>query len=311
MTRASHVLVGKACGAAGLLLTASVGCGDAGELLGTVAPLPPGTLTVGANGGADAGGLGPFGPAVLVAELVARANNADPTFTPDLRELYFMSTRAGNADIWMSLRDSSDLPWGAPSRVVELSSAQTDETPSVSENGLTIWFSSERPATHAKKNLWVSTRATRQSPWSVPVELSELNSDAAELSPATGGGDSVLAFASDRVAGSASDIFMAQRSDAGWGPAVLVGELQTPEQDWDPCLADGALQIFFSSTRSGSGDLYWSRRATLTEPFGAPLLLSELNTSAVDSDPAVSRDLHTIMFSSNRSGSHQIYEAKR
>ena len=86
----------------------------------------------------------PFGTPVLVAELAdPNADDEDPTFTEDLLELYFMSDRGGNADIWRSLRAATDDRWGTPTRIVELSSTEIDQTPSVSLDGLTLWFTSE------------------------------------------------------------------------------------------------------------------------------------------------------------------------
>src|SRR5262252_585029 len=77
------------------------------DLLGTVA---------GDGGAGDAAATPPrFSPPVLVAALSDTASiDEDPTFTGDLLELYFMSTRAGDRDIWTSTRASADDPWGAP-----------------------------------------------------------------------------------------------------------------------------------------------------------------------------------------------------
>jgi hypothetical protein len=78
------------------------------ELLGTVS----------ADGGA---GTPPrFSPPVLVAALSdSNAIDEDPTLTGDLRELFFMSTRDGDRDIWTSRRDAADAAWGPPVRVTE------------------------------------------------------------------------------------------------------------------------------------------------------------------------------------------------
>jgi len=72
------------------------------------------------------------------------------------------------------------------------------------------------------------------------------------------------------------------------------------------------LQIFFNSDRGGkAGDLYVAARSSPTAMFGTPSPLTELNSPANDSDPTLSRDLHYIMFASNRAGSPDIYEARR
>ena len=67
--------------------------------------------------------------------------------------------------------------------------------------------------------------------------------------------------------------------------------------------------VFFTSMRSGMGDIYWSSRRSLAEPFAAPSPVDDLNSSAYDSDTTLSPDLGTLMFSSTRSGNAEIYEA--
>src|SRR5215468_8003441 len=108
------------------------------ELLGTIAS---------DGGGGDATPIAPprFSPPMLVAALSDTASiDEDPTFTADLLELYFMSTRAGDRDVWTSRRATAADPWGPPTRVSELDSSQSDWSPAVSLDGLRIWFASDR-----------------------------------------------------------------------------------------------------------------------------------------------------------------------
>src|SRR5688572_31730161 len=69
---------------------------------------------------AGAGAPPRFSPPVLVAALSdSDAIDEDPTLTGDLRELFFMSTRGGDRDLWTSERDSADAAWEPPTRVAE------------------------------------------------------------------------------------------------------------------------------------------------------------------------------------------------
>src|SRR3954466_16353067 len=73
------------------------------ELLGTIA----------ADGGGDAAPSLPprFSAPTLVASLSdPDAIDEDPTLTADVLELYFMSTRAGNRDIWTARRATAADP---------------------------------------------------------------------------------------------------------------------------------------------------------------------------------------------------------
>jgi len=105
------------------------------------------------------------------------------------------------------------------------------------------------------------------------------------------------------------------------GPAVpfspprQVLELADPAQDDDPTLTDDMLEIYFASTRvtgqDGNADIWRSTRQRATDPWGAPGLVSELNTTRNDENPGISGDGLTLWFSSNRDGNVDIYVATR
>src|SRR5262245_38091297 len=97
---------------------AFAGCAQRGDLLGFVPA---------ADGSSPEDGGSRFGPPryptpTPVGSLSDPADDEDPSFTGDVLELYFSSTRAGTADIWVSRRTSRTDLWGLPARVSELSS---------------------------------------------------------------------------------------------------------------------------------------------------------------------------------------------
>ena len=276
------------------------------ELLGTIA--------------GDAGAAAPprFSPPVLVAALSDRdAIDEDPTLTGDLRELFFMSTRAGDRDIWTSRRDSADAEWGPPMRVTELDSPASDWAPAVSLDGLRIWFASDRDDV-GRGQLWRATRASRAAAWDPPAPVAELASGSVDFAPAVDATETTLLMSSDRVnpaatAGGADfDIYGATRAATGaaWGWPAPVPGINSRDDEYDPFVAQAGLVVFFTSMRSGMGDLYWSSRSSLTEPFAPPVALVELNSPDYDSDATLSPDLGTMMFSSTRSGNAEIYETR-
>lgn len=81
--------------------------------------------------------------------------------------------------------------------------------------------------------------------------------------------------------------------------------------DFDGVLMDDGLHLAFHSNRLGSEDIFLASRRSLTAPFDPPLRVAELNTDAADSAPAFSSDLDYVMFSSDREGSHDIFETTR
>jgi len=276
------------------------------ELLGTI------------GGGGGAPGVPPrFTAPVLVAALSDQAAiDEDPTFTADALELFFMSTRAGGRDIWTSRRASASDPWQPPTRVAELDSGDSDWAPAVSLDGLRIWFATDRDSV-GRGQIWQATRASRAAAWSPPAPVGELASDSVDFAPAVDATETTMYFSSDRVnaagtiGGGDFDLHASTRAGTGavWGAPEAIPGVNGNGDEYDPFVAQGGLIVFFTSMRSGMGDIYWSSRQSLAEPFAPPVALDDLNSGDYDSDTTLSADLGYLMFSSTRSGNAEIYEA--
>jgi hypothetical protein len=120
-----------------------------------------------------------------------------------------------------------------------------------------------------------------------------LSSDRANAAATAGGAD--------------FDLYASTRAGAGgaWGWPAAVPGVNSDADEYDPFVAQGGLVVFFTSMRSGMGDLYWSSRRSLAEPFAPPVPLDDLNSGAYDSDHAVGRSrLHDIFV--DRSGNAEI-----
>jgi len=101
------------------------------------------------------------GPAVLVAELADPANDAAASVRTDGREILFGSTRHEDTrvdfDLWISTRRSVHDAWSPPGILALLNSAANDQQPSLSSDGRTLLFASDRLAT-MRLDIWMSTR---------------------------------------------------------------------------------------------------------------------------------------------------------
>jgi len=110
-------------------------------------------------------------------------NSAGPEFDPSISadglELYFSEgyphawracgPRAGGygaGDLWVSRREAPDADWGTPINLgPEINSASYDDTPSISVDGLSLFFTSARPGGYGECDLYVTTRPSRDDPW--------------------------------------------------------------------------------------------------------------------------------------------------
>jgi len=100
-----------------------------------------------------------------------------------------------------------------------------------------------------------------------------------------------------------TELFLAHRNAAGgFDTPAVVAELSSPLMDDNPVLTPDLLTIFFSSNRAGGtfGGTYgiWTAsRAKVTDPFGTPRVISELNSSGRDAPSWVSADGCTLYIS--------------
>jgi len=103
------------------------------------------------------------GPAVLVSELSDPITGpGHPSVRTDGREIFFQSGRVGGLgafDLWTSTRGNVHEPWSSPVNLgAPLNTAFLDAQPTLSNDGRTLIFASNRPGGFGGNDLWISTR---------------------------------------------------------------------------------------------------------------------------------------------------------
>ena len=69
--------------------------------------------------------------------------------------------------------------WSVPVNVSQINSSSDEQHPAISKDGLSLYFASNRPGGCGGSDLWVSQRASTDSPWEAPVNLGcSINSSA-------------------------------------------------------------------------------------------------------------------------------------
>jgi len=129
-----------------------------------------------------------------------------------------------------------------------------DGTPSMTGDGLEIYFKSTRSGGAGDVDLWRSTRATTTSAWSVPVPVTELDTSAEEQSPEVARDGLTIWFASTRGGGQGDrDIWVATRTDraSAWSTPTPVVELNTSALDDGFVVLPSMLVGYLHSTRGG------------------------------------------------------------
>jgi hypothetical protein len=254
-----------------------------------------------------------FGTPRPVTDLGPQASD-NPTLTGDLLEIFFTSNRDVSTDIWTARRASATAPFGAVTLVSEASSPAFETSSAISSDGLTLWFGSDRPGGLGGVDIWMVQRPARTAAWSVPVNLTALNSPALDLPRPPGLHDRVMPLSSERDNATVYWTYFSTRATEAdaFGAPTSISELSFKnESTVDAFLTDDGLTLFYSSSPpGGAGDLFVASRRTTSDPFTRSLPLDDLNTPTyAERDPWLSPDGQTFFFTSDRGGLLQIYEA--
>jgi hypothetical protein len=185
-------------------------------------------------------------------------------------EMYFNSYNRpgglGDWDAWVTRRPTKADAWEEPVNLGSpINSSAGEGTPSISPDGLELYFSSDRSGGYGSGDIWVSRRATKNDPWGEPTNLGPVvNSSACEgitfLSP-----DGLWLFFSE---------------DTGTGNPIRPGGF-------------------------GNLDMWVTRRASVSDHWSTPVNLGPIvNTSSLDGGPRISPDGSTLYFASERPGGY-------
>ena len=239
------------------------------------------------------------------------SSDDDPSFTADALELYFNSFRNGPSEIFVSVRGSRSEAWGAPSLVPELSAGPSASNPVISPDGLTMWLSGRFDAqTTDDRDIYVSTRPDRQSTWSAPVLVTELNGLSVNDFPGSASVDG-LTLITER----GNDLFVATRSSPAdaWSTPAPIAELNSNVQDRQAWLAHDGLSLYFDvGSNNDTANLVLSLRPSTMATWSPPTVITELSTRDGESDAWLTPDERYIMFTRSAVGEpSNIYEATR
>ena len=196
----------------------------------------------------------------------------------------------------------------------DASKRASDIEVSISKDGLSLYFASNRAGGFGRQDIWVSRRAGIDDAWGPPQNLGPaVNTAFDDRAPMLTRDGHRMYFSSDRPGGlGGSNVYVSrrhsQRNNFGWEPPenlggnVNSGGAGLPFYSEDPVTGTGAL--YFNSGRPGgigSTDIYAS---TLQhdETFGPAVLVPELSSPLRDAKVSIRRDGLELFLTSDRTG---------
>lgn len=239
------------------------------------------------------GPYGTFSAATQITELGSSSTEAGPSIRGDNLEIFFYSNRAGGTgslDLWRATRATPTGTFSTPVEVTELNTTGSDSGPSITADGLTIFFATSRTGGMGGNDIWTSTRPTLAAPFATPTPVTELNSTTNDGDPQISADGLTIVFESTRPGGmGGSDVWFASRVSPSMPFSAPVNlSTNSTTSDDAPSLSSSGDELFFCSTRTGgpgSFDLYVARFTGLTAN-GIPKVANPVALTFADASAA-------------------------
>ena len=179
----------------------------------------------------------------------------DACISADGLSLYVNSMRPGSYgedDLWINTRATASDPWGPAVNLGPTVNCPTwDYGPSISADGLSLYFASNRPDGFGESDVYVTTRATTDDNWGEPVNLGPAINNAMYVQGPSISADGLVLFFESIRPGSgvgSCDLWMTKRvtTNDPWGEPVNLGSpVNTPGGEKNPCVSADGRTLYF------------------------------------------------------------------
>jgi Tol biopolymer transport system component len=243
----------------------------------------------------------PFQAPINASELNSSSNDGGPDISSDGTSVVFASDRPGgegNFDIWSASRTAAANTFGQPTLVAELNTRYIENDPSITDDGLLIFWESDRLGGQGDVDIWMASRSDLSQPFTVVRNLEELNSPFEDDDPEISSDGLTLFFSTTRGSNDGVEtIWVAHRDtrNSAFGEPVSINEFsggatidQESTAEFTPGLSpDWPAAGSFLYYGSAASEATWALQAAewVPEPTGFSLLTIAL---AVVAFPSVS-----------------------
>lgn len=222
-------------------------------------------------------------PESLGKKVNTKLNDGSTAFTPDGMTMYYSICNSGKlgygCSIYKSEYDPRKKRWGKPKIVESLKGEKVavinsrgktkkvptyDVQPTLSADGNTMYFVSDREGGYGKLDLWYAT--WQGDSWSEPMNLgARINTPFNDQSPYLSESGNTLYFASNGRKGFGGlDLFSTEGGVGNWGdPENLGAPVNSTYDDFGGVWTDDDSLAYFTSNRpgcSGRDDIFWARK---------------------------------------------------
>jgi OOP family OmpA-OmpF porin len=224
---------------------------------------------------------GQWGHPVSISENInTPMDEGAPSMSADGRVLVFAACNrpdaVGGCDLYISYREGEE--WSEPANMGRsINSSSWDSEPSISADGRTVYFSSDRPGGEGKMDLWYAT-LTENGAWSKAQNLgAPINTAGDEVAPFIHANGQTLYFSSNNHPGMGGyDIFYTKKKGNTWTAPKNIG--------YPINTADHEGTVFITADGKKGYYYVYDKKVTVNPPsvlyeFDIPAQLQETNKS--------------------------------
>jgi len=211
-------------------------------------------------------------------------------------------------------RVRADFAFGQPVNLgPAVNGSSSEVSPSISADGLSLYFASNRPGGSGEFDLWVSTRPTTDTPWGPAVNLGpSVNSQYAEVDPSISSDGLSLYFSDPHkgtglgrprpggfAPGDGGNVWVVTRTTilGFWSTPVNLGSALNSrkyDQVVQPSISADGLSLYVHACAQGIGV---AKRASTADLFGTPELFKFAGNNSSAWWPNISADERVLLYS--------------
>jgi len=209
--------------------------------------------------------------------------------------------------------------WTEPVNLGLVNSPSNEQNAFLSKDGLSLYFTSNRPGGFGGLDIYVSHRASVESAWGPGVNLgATINTAFLDFGPNLSADGHLLFFASTRPGGQGgADIYVSRRvdprDDFAWPPPVNVGPpLNSADFEQAPFYLqnaeDGSGNVYFNRGLQAEqrADIYYAAVTRRGAAIGGEVFVAELSSPVNDFAVSLRHDGREVFFTSQRPGSDGV-----
>lgn len=172
-------------------------------------------------------------------------------------------------------------------------------SPTLTADELTVYFTTRSIGGLGNFDVFMMTRSSITSPWSAPVNVTALNSSAADIYIDVRDDDQEMLIGTGRPGGLGGvDIWSATKTVSGWQTpsTVQTAALNTTGADGDATFRRDGLECYYVGLNGTHWDIMRSTRPSTSAAWASPTFAAALNSSFDDHSPTISGDGLCILF---------------